>query len=956
MIKAETQTTLTRVEDGSNGKSAYQAALEGGLQSSTTEEQFNTDLGDVPETKQLAEETREDVDALDTRVTTAEGALTTVESNITTLSSRVNTAESNITSAETAIGNPSDAASASGSLYARINDANDDITAIDTLAQQAQSSASTASTAANNAGRAASLAQAALDTMGDYEWAMVAVSSPTGNPKEKKYWERTGTSPNYEYHYTTDTSVVSDKTYYQLNQEGQYFYKDINGAHIVDGSANGFRTDIQSNGLEITDTSTNNVVAAFTSSGYNIGNVDGPHQVGAPMSWKMIDWDGNTYAEIKDTRQSADDDLIITLDVFGLIDTGLPIYPGGSASWAAGAELPIPSDFIEEEDFLISDSITGNIPFWDGTGTRPEFPFYMFSSDKKIAYVYTNVKLHGVYENSNNIYPIKNDVEFTIEYTAPNKYSHGYKFGATDEDVGLSAISGGTSSATGMGAVGLGLENKAIGAGSTTLGIGNVSYGNFSLTNGFGNIAGNENTASMGSGSHAEGYKTQAIGNESHSEGYMTQAIGNRSHAEGYETKAIGKFSHAEGYISESRGNCSHAEGDGCITTDEYTHAEGWGTYATGFASHAEGELAIAQGWTSHAEGDNSLAIGTESHAEGELCLAIGDVSHAQGDCATAKGICSHAQGAYTFADGNYQTALGIGNVIHPNTDNIAFVIGNGSMEWGHYPDTPTTMWEEWNPNEEQTITESVFNSGTYETALIVISENNKSDNLDIELTKNTPFSLSPSNRDFTVNYDGNITITFAATGNSGEMVEKFISIIEFPSSADPNRSDAFAVNWDGDGKFNGDVYVNCNNDSTGGNKVATLQDVYPVGSIYINASNSTNPATLFGFGTWVAFGEGRVPVGVGTGTDSRSVSKSFTGGDAGGEYEHTITAAEMAPHTHSYTGPDTSSWKVGTSTSHTWCSTAGSKTSGKTPNQTEATAHNNIQPYITVYMWQRTA
>jgi len=39
------------------------------------------------------------------------------------------------------------------------------------------------------------------------------------------------------------------------------------------------------------------------------------------------------------------------------------------------------------------------------------------------------------------------------------------------------------------------------------------------------------------------------------------------------------------------------------------------------------------------------------------------------------------------------------------------------------------------------------------------------------------------------------------------------------------------------------------------------LQALHPVGSIYINATNSTNPATLLGFGTWVAFGAGRVPV-----------------------------------------------------------------------------------------------
>ena len=43
----------------------------------------------------------------------------------------------------------------------------------------------------------------------------------------------------------------------------------------------------------------------------------------------------------------------------------------------------------------------------------------------------------------------------------------------------------------------------------------------------------------------------------------------------------------------------------------------------------------------------------------------------------------------------------------------------------------------------------------------------------------------------------------------------------------------------------------------------ATINNlVYPVGSIYINATVATNPATLLGVGTWVAYGEGRVPVG----------------------------------------------------------------------------------------------
>ena len=51
-----------------------------------------------------------------------------------------------------------------------------------------------------------------------------------------------------------------------------------------------------------------------------------------------------------------------------------------------------------------------------------------------------------------------------------------------------------------------------------------------------------------------------------------------------------------------------------------------------------------------------------------------------------------------------------------------------------------------------------------------------------------------------------------------------------------------------------------------GSNTATTLQAVYPVGSIYINAASSTNPGTLLGFGTWAAFGAGRVIVGLDSG------------------------------------------------------------------------------------------
>lgn len=123
---------------------------------------------------------------------------------------------------------------------------------------------------------------------------------------------------------------------------------------------------------------------------------------------------------------------------------------------------------------------------------------------------------------------------------------------------------------------------------------------------------------------------------------------------------------------------------------------------------------------------------------------------------------------------------------------------------------------------------------------------------------------------------------------------------------------------------------------------------VYPVGSVYINASVSTNPATLLGFGTWTAFGSSRVLVGVDT-----SQTEFDTLGKTGGAKTHTLTVNEIPPHSHTING----------SIAHSNGSTYPGVTDDfsqpryiQTQNQGGGAAHNNLQPYITVYMWLRTA
>lgn len=124
------------------------------------------------------------------------------------------------------------------------------------------------------------------------------------------------------------------------------------------------------------------------------------------------------------------------------------------------------------------------------------------------------------------------------------------------------------------------------------------------------------------------------------------------------------------------------------------------------------------------------------------------------------------------------------------------------------------------------------------------------------------------------------------------------------------------------------------------------LDNVYPVGSIYMNV-NSTNPGTLFG-GTWEQI-QGKFLLGM---------SSSYPAGSQGGEASHTLTVSEMPNHTHSiigysasgndYSGSDADLSFTYNNTMTGW--------SGRTASAGDSKAHNNMPPYLSVYIWKRTA
>lgn len=123
----------------------------------------------------------------------------------------------------------------------------------------------------------------------------------------------------------------------------------------------------------------------------------------------------------------------------------------------------------------------------------------------------------------------------------------------------------------------------------------------------------------------------------------------------------------------------------------------------------------------------------------------------------------------------------------------------------------------------------------------------------------------------------------------------------------------------------------------------------HPVGDIYLSV-NPTNPGTLYG-GTWVAWGSGRVPVGVNTSdTDFKTVEKT------GGAKTHTLTVQEIPNHAHDLNavneGVDNPNgeYHPGWTFNKQYTAQVMSASTGG------GQAHNNLQPYITCYMWKRTA
>ena len=330
----------------------------------------------------------------------------------------------------------------------------------------------------------------------------------------------------------------------------------------------------------------------------------------------------------------------------------------------------------------------------------------------------------------------------------------------------------------------------------------------------------------------------------------------------------------------------------------------------------------------SHAEGRNTKTLNPFSHAEGDNTTASGSISHAEGSDTTASGMISHAEGYNTTASGENSHAEGRNTTALNDYSHAEGYDTTASGRFSHAEGDNTTASGNSSHAEGYNTTASgnYSHAGGYSTVAdkeyqTVVGKYN---------TKNNTNSL------FVV-------------GNGTD---------------DSSRHDAFVIKKDGTMFLNGSNIFNL---------------IYPVGSIYIS-KNSTNPATLFGVGTWSLI-KGKFIYGADpdnltnypindTGGGSKQISTSnipklTSSSDGYGKFEFVNRISGGSNGDSTYTeGTLSSSWAY--NYGYAYNSGSGGLNNGERRtvviinNHTHTVGNTSptdyMPPYIVRYIWERTA
>ena len=420
--------------------------------------------------------------------------------------------------------------------------------------------------------------------------------------------------------------------------------------------------------------------------------------------------------------------------------------------------------------------------------------------------------------------------------------------------------------------------------------------------------------------------------------------VGTGSFAFGNNVTASGYYSHAEGNGTLASGINAHAEGYDTTASVDHSHAEGLRTTASGLVSHAEGMDTIASGDASHAEGDSGTASGVASHVEGTTSYATGSYAHAEGRQTTSSGVGAHSEGKGTNAAGNYSHAEGEQTTAYAQSSHVV----------GRYNSTDTYVnWDNWVSGTSYSVGDKVQRM-----------ENNKRVGY-VCKTANSDVDFDSSN------WDKDVLMNYVEIVGNGQNTN--------------NKSNARAVDWDGNEYLYGDLYINCDADSTGGTPVSsfapsigeikmfsgltapdkwlicdgstisrtTYSDLFDVISTTYGGGDGSTTFAIPNF-------QGRSPLGVGE--SSATGHTAHTLGLTGGEEKHTLVTGELASHAHTFskatattsikysakrgTGSENTPYNSGSSTTSNWATTTLSLTLN---NSGSNTAHNTLHPYLNV-------
>lgn len=224
-------------------------------------------------------------------------------------------------------------------------------------------------------------------------------------------------------------------------------------------------------------------------------------------------------------------------------------------------------------------------------------------------------------------------------------------------------------------------------------------------------------------------------------------------------------------------GKNSAVQGNGTTATGQNAHAEGLRTKATSAEAHAEGNYTQADGYGSHAEGTHTKATGKYSHAEGNTTEASGINSHAEGEYTVANRLRMHAEGKYNLYDSAKYVDVVSSGLEYDWRNRYAASEYTFDADTGYY----TLVNAE--PKSEAVI-------GLY----YAFSDHYKNGTIS-ELEK--PISLIDSNRYTTEKHQRDLAVNVQG---------KYVHVVGNGNQS--ARSNAYTLDWDGNGWFAGDVFV----------------------------------------------------------------------------------------------------------------------------------------------------